>query len=161
MTGSGRWHRAAKAALAWLLLVAVLLLPGLAMAEDRAQIIATSENGYGRLIVVFPNRLDLPPYKVHYDNGVLAIEFEQPVDLVLPDVAVLLQDYVTIARIDPDRKGVRLGLRSKVNLSRMEAGEKLFIDLLPLSWQGLPPSLPEQVITDLAERAKTAAIVAE
>ena len=61
---------------------------------------------------------------------------------VLPDVAVTVPDYVTIARIDPDRKGIRFGLRTTLNVNHLEAGEKLFIDLMPQTWQGLPPGLP-------------------
>jgi hypothetical protein len=38
----------------------------------------------------------------------------------------------------------------------MEAGEKLFIDLLPECWRGLPPSLPTEVIEELSRRAKEA-----
>ena len=38
----------------------------------------------------------------------------------------------------------------------MVAGERLFIDLLPDTWSGPPPSLPPDVIKELAERAKEA-----
>src|SRR5690606_5564659 len=73
----------------------------------------------------------------------------------------LMPDYATVARADPDGRGIRIGLRTGFNLNRMEAGEKLFIDLLPLNWQGLPPSLPPAVVAELAARAKHAAELAE
>ena len=38
----------------------------------------------------------------------------------------------------------------------MAAGERLFIDLLPDSWTGVPPGLPKEVIEDLARRAREA-----
>ena len=60
-----------------------------AKAAERAQILATEEAGFGRLVITFPDRLDLPPYKVKYDNGVLAIEFTSPISVVLPDIAVI------------------------------------------------------------------------
>ncbi len=132
-----------------------------AAADDRAQLIATSEAGYGRLVLTFADRLDLPAYKLKSDNGVLSITFDQPVDVYLPDIASALPDYVTIARVDPDHKGVRFGLRSAFTVNRLEAGEKLFVDLLPSTWQGLPPSLPQDVVDQLAQRAKNAALVAE
>ncbi len=132
-----------------------------AKAAERAQILATEEAGFGRLVFTFPDRIELPPYKIKYDNGILAIEFESSVSIALPDMAATLPAYATIARQDPDGKGIRIGLRAAFNLNHMEAGEKLFIDLMPADWQGMPPALPPEVVAQLVERAKNAAIVAE
>ena len=60
----------------------------------------------------------------------------------------------------PDGRGIRFGLKTGFNINRLVAGERLYIDLLPLSWQGLPPSLPPGH-RQLGERAKQAAILAE
>ena len=57
------------------------------------------------------------------------------------------------ARVDPDGRGIRLGLGRKLTVNSMEAGEKLFIDLLPDGWTGLPPGLPQEVVDELAKRA--------
>ena len=38
----------------------------------------------------------------------------------------------------------------------MTAGERIFIDFLPDSWTGPPPSLPAAVVRELAERARAA-----
>lgn len=146
------------------LLVAVLLwlaLVAVGLADDRTQLQATKEDGFGRLVLEFSDRLDLPKYKINYDNNVLAVTFEQPVKLPLPDMAATLPDYLTVGRVDPDGKGVRFGLRRPITLHSMEAGEKLFIDLLPTGWQGLPPSLPPRVVAELTQRAKDAEILAE
>jgi hypothetical protein len=142
-----------------LLWLALATLP--AFAQDRVQLHTTVEEGFGRLVLEFPGRLDLPKYKVNFDNNVLAVTFDQPVSMPLPDVGATLPEYLTIGRVDPDGKGVRFGLRTPVHVHSMEAGERLFIDLLPLAWQGLPPSLPPAIIAELTERAKTAAIIAE
>ncbi|MEQ1769472.1 MAG: hypothetical protein ABL879_06485, partial [Devosia sp.] len=130
-------------------------------AQEKATLLVTAETGFGRMILDFPSRLDLPAYKLNYDNGVLAITFTDPVQMVLPDAAVALPDYVSVGRVDPDKRGVRFGLRSAVTVHTMEAGERLFIDILPANWQGLPPSLPPEVVAELTERAKDAAKVAE
>ena len=143
-------------ALLWL---ALAVAP--AAAIDKVQFHATAEQGYGRLVLEFPGRLDLPRYKVNFDNNVLAITFPEPVTMPLPDVGSTLPDYLTIGRVDPDGKGVRFGLRNAVTIHSMEAGERLFIDLMPAGWQGLPPALPAEIIAELTERAKTAAILAE
>jgi hypothetical protein len=41
-------------------------------------------------------------------------------------------------------------------MNAMSVAEKLFIDLLPDTWTGLPPGLPKEVIEDLAKRAREA-----
>ena len=46
--------------------------------------------------------------------------------------------------------------RKQVKVNATPAAEKLFIDLLPTSWSGQPPSLPPEVIADLARRAREA-----
>ena len=38
----------------------------------------------------------------------------------------------------------------------MAAGEKLFVDLMPEEWTGAPPGLPQNVVEDLARRAREA-----
>ena len=135
------------------------LSPSLAL--DKASVFATAEEGFGRIVLSFPDRHDLPPYKLKSENGVLSITFEGPVSLLLPDVAATLPGYVTIARVDPDSEGVRFGLRSTFSFASVEAGERLFIHLLPPSWQGLPPALPPEIVAELAQRAEDAAKLAE
>ncbi|HTM76598.1 MAG TPA: hypothetical protein VL133_03075, partial [Devosia sp.] len=149
-----------------LMVCAALVLVGAASpmsahAVEQGQLYVTQEEGYARLILSFPGRDSLPAYTIKVDNGVLSIEFEQAVNILLPDVSKTLRDYVSIARVDPDGKGLRLALRSAFNFNRIEAGEQLFVDLLPVSWQGMPPALPQDVIDALAERARLAAIKAE
>ena len=60
------------------------------------------------------------------------------------------------ARADPDGSAVRLALGRKVTVNTMAAGEKLFVDLLPEGWSGLPPGLPQEVVEELARRAREA-----
>jgi hypothetical protein len=157
----GRWTQALNVLLRLAILAVIGLWPAFAMAEDEAQLHVTAEAGYGRLVLSFPGRNDLPEYSVKYENGVLAIEFTEPIKLLLPDVSVALPEYISVARVDPDSRGVRFGLRTALNINHMEAAEKLFVDLMPTSWQGLPPALPEEVIADLANRAKEAERLAE
>ncbi len=132
-----------------------------AYAQIDGQLFATEEAGYGRLILSFPGRDSLPEYQMRLENGVLSLEFSEQVSVLLPDVGSTMPDYLSVARVDPDGRGLRLGLRSAFKFNRIEAGEKLFIDLLPTSWQGMPPTLPQDIIDELAERARLAAIRAE
>jgi hypothetical protein len=131
------------------------------LAVEQGQLFATEEDGYGRLILSFPSLNELPDYSFRIDNGVLSIEFAEPVEVLLPDVATTMPNYLSVARIDPDGRGLRVGLKSAFNFNRIEAGEKLFVDLMPADWQGMPPPLPQDIIDELAERARVAAIEAE
>jgi hypothetical protein len=144
------------AALGWF-----ALLHAPAFADTQTQLQATAEDGFGRLVLEFPGKLDLPGYKINYDNGVLALALDTPIALAMPDMAATLPEYLTVGRVDPDGRGVRFGLRGAVTIHSMEAGDKLFIDMLPPSWQGLPPALPPEIVAELAQRARDAAIRAE
>lgn len=157
---SGFWRRIGVPVR--LVLAALLsLVCGAAFAQDKAQLHTSIEDGFGRLMFEFPDRLDLPAYKLSFDNGVLAVTFTDAIAMALPDVSATMPDYLTVGRVDPDQKGVRFGLRRTVNVHTIEAGEKLFVDLLPMTWQGLPPSLPPEVVAELTRRAKDAAQIAE
>lgn len=141
-----------------LLSLGVVGVAGTAYAQEQGRLVATSEDGYARLVLSFPGRQDLPHYTTRLENGVLSVQFDQPVTVAMPDVGAALPDYVSAARIDPDGRGLRIGLRRALNFNPIDAGEKLFIDLMPDSWQGAPPTLPQDVIDDLAQRGLVAAI---
>jgi len=128
--------------------------PATAVAE------ASVERGFGRLIIAFKDRNLLPQYVVKSSNGVVVLQFGEPVKIDVDRVPLVLGDYLTVARRDPDGMALRFALARQVKINTMDAGEKLFIDLLPLNWQGPPPVLPEAVVQDLAKRAD-AAIKAE
>ena len=51
---------------------------------------------------------------------------------------------------------IRMSLVQKVSVSFMTAGERIFIDLLPEKWAGLPPGLPPEVVRELSDRALAA-----
>jgi len=140
-------------------LALVMIAP--AFAQDKGQLYVAEQDGYGRLILSFPALDELPKYDFRIENNVLSIVFENPVDVLLPDVGLTMPNYLSIARVDPDGRGLRIGLKTSFNFNRIEAGEQLYIDLLPLTWQGMPPPLPQDVIEELAERARQAAIRAE
>lgn len=152
-----------QARMAALIGIALVMLGMLAPAnaQEQGQLFATQEEGYGRLILSFPGRDALPEYQLRIENGVLSITFAEQVSIILPDVGVTMAPYLSVARIDPDGRGLRIGLKSSFGFNRIEAGEKLFIDLMPTSWQGMPPALPQEIIDELAERARLAAIQAE
>ena len=137
----------------------VAMLPVSAALSQTVSAVATAERerDYGRMRLEFRDRLDLPAYEIDVENGVLRVVFEEPVETDIRDAMRVLDDFVTIARRDPDGMALRFGLSRAVRINTMEAGETLFIDFLPNTWQGFPPPLPEDVVERLAERAEQAA----
>ncbi len=133
--------------------VAVLVACGPAMALVKGRLTANVADGYGRITLTFD---DLMHAKLRSSNGVLIVDFENPVALDVSKLPTLLSAYVSIARIDPDGRAIRLGLRGAFRPNLLEAGEKVFLDLLPPTWSGLPPGLPQDVVDALAERARLA-----
>ena len=138
-------------------------LTGPSHAQERelsATAIFEQDGDYGRMKLEFGELLELPPYEISAENGVLRIVFEEPVETDISDAMRVLSDFVTVARRDPDGRALRFGLSRAVRVNTMEAGELLFIDFLPPTWQGFPPPLPEEVIQSLAARAEQAALEA-
>lgn len=142
------------------LLGTALSAPTVAMAqapELSADAVFERERDYGRMKLEFNDRLELPSHEISAENGVLRIIFEEPVEADISDAVRVLSDFVTIARQDPDGRALRFGLSRAVRVNTMEAGEMLFVDFLPPTWQGFPPPLPEEVVQRLAQRAEQAA----
>src|ERR1700731_1742244 len=116
----------------------------------KATLAAFVNDGYARLV------FDMSEYddaSVRLANNVLVITFNRPIDVSIDRLALQIPDYVGAARRDPDGKGIRVALSQQVKVNATPAAEKYFIDLLPASWSGQPPSLPPEVIADLARRA--------
>ena len=79
----------------------------------------------------------------------------------MSEVPERIPDYVGIAKRDPDGRALRLAMQRAYRVNIMEAGNKLFVDLLPPSWIGAPPSLPKHVMRELSLRALEAERKAE
>src|SRR6202045_2208177 len=119
----------------------------------KATLAATVNDGFARLV------FDMSEYddaSVRVANNVLVITFNRPIDVSIDRLASQIPDYVGAARRDPDGKGIGVALSQQVKVNAPAAAEKYFVDLLPTSWSGQPPSLPPEVIADLARRAREA-----
>ncbi len=156
------WRRARTAlSLGATVLAIASLWTGFAWAIEQGQLFATQEDGFARLVLTFPGLEHPPEYTLTLENGVFSLLFTEPVDVVMPDVDKTLPDYVSVARVDTDGRGLRFGLRAALKFNRVEAGEEVYIDLLPPDWQGPPPPLPPDVLARIAERERLAALRAE
>ena len=89
-------------------------------------------------------------------GSIIVIRFKRPVDIPVEKLSEAVPDYVASARRDPDGAAIRLSLARRVKINTMTAGERVFVDLLPDSWSGMPPGLPAEVIRELSDRARVA-----
>jgi tetratricopeptide (TPR) repeat protein len=109
--------------------------------------------GYARLVLKLAEDVGS---EVTTAGSILVIRFKRPVDIPIDRLSDAVPDYVGAVRRDPDGSAIRLSLARRVTINTMTAGERVFVDLLPDTWTGQPPSLPSEVIRELAERARTA-----
>lgn len=109
--------------------------------------------GFGRLSFAFDEPVTT---RVRVANGVVVIGFSQPVKLDPSRLATELPNYVSVVRIDPDERGLRLALARPYRANLLEAGDKAFIDLLPENWTGQLPGLPPEVLAELTQRLRLA-----
>jgi tetratricopeptide (TPR) repeat protein len=119
----------------------------------KAEISVTTSGGYARLVFRFADDVESD---VRLSNGILVVSFKRPVDVSVNRLDTNARGYVSAARRDPDGTAVRIALSQKVTVNSMAAGERLFVDLLPETWKGLPPGLPQEVVEELARRARDA-----
>jgi tetratricopeptide (TPR) repeat protein len=166
MAAAGFWlllRASARSVRCWLdaasCLAAVLILIG-STASGRCETdpvkgetTFSAAGGYARLVLKLADEIDS---EVTVAGSILVIRFKQPVDIPVDEIAEAAPDYIGSARRDPDGMAIRLSLSRRVTVNTMTAGERIFVDLLPDSWSGAPPSLPADVIKELAERARAA-----
>ena len=161
------WRASARSARCWpqsaarlATIVAALLIllgtSGVARCENdpvKGEATFSAAGGYARLVIKLADEVES---EVTAAGSILVIRFKHPVDVPVEAIADAVPDYVGSARRDPDGMAIRLSLARRVTINTMAAGERLFVDLLPDSWAGAPPSLPLDVIKELADRARAA-----
>src|SRR5262245_51579797 len=119
----------------------------------KGEVSVAVENGYARLVFRLAEEVEA---QVRLANNVLTITFQKPVNLSVDRLSANAAGYIAAARRDPDGRAVRMALSRKVTMNSIAAGERLFVDLMPQGWTGLPPGLPREVIDELASRAREA-----
>lgn len=137
--------------------LAACLLIGLSTARAadpiKGEASFSAGGGFARLVIKLGEDV---PSEVTTAGSILIIRFDRPVDVPVDRVPEGAPDYVNSARRDPDGSAIRLSLARRVTVNTMNAGERTFVDLLPEGWKGPPPSLPMDVVKELAERARAA-----
>ncbi|HEU4661710.1 MAG TPA: tetratricopeptide repeat protein [Pseudolabrys sp.] len=139
----------------------VLTLSAFAFAPSRAaasepikgELAVETGGGYARLAFRFAQEVKA---QVTVAGAIMIIKFDKPVAVAIGKVATLAADYIGAARRDPDGTAIRLALTQQIKFNVIPAAEHLYVDLLPMTWTGILPGLPQDVIDELAERARTA-----
>ncbi len=127
-------------------------LPAPVQAQKRPSAFSVSTSGgFARIVIVFPGEAKA---EAEIADGVLSIVVPRSIPLNVQRLPQHLAGYVLAASRDGDT--LRLALARKVTVNTMAAGEKLYVDLLPETWTGLPPGLPKEVIADLTRKARVA-----
>ena len=155
------WSQARAYARRWLsacaatgLFLLASLFSGACQAQPvKGEATFSASDGYARLVLKLDEDVDS---EVSVAGSIVVIRFKRPVDIPVDRLSDAVPAYVGSARRDPDGAAIRLSLARRVTVNAMTAGERIFVDLLPDSWSGLPPSLPQEVIRELSERARVA-----
>src|ERR1700759_5862875 len=95
----------------------------------------SAADGYARLVLKLDEDVDSD---VSVAGSIVVIRFKRPIDINVDKLSDAVPAYVGSARRDPDGAAIRLSLARKVSVNAMTAGERIFVDLLPDSWKGLP-----------------------
>ena len=149
--GLRRWlvHRLAA------VLALAFVLAGGAKAEDpvKGEVKVFTDGGFTRLVFRLDQEVEA---KVDVSGAIMVISFKKPVAIAVDRLNASAPDYISAARRDPDGTAIRLALARKVKVNTITAAEQFFVDLMPESWKGLLPGLPQEVVDDLARRAREA-----
>lgn len=144
-------HRTAGFAL-WLFFLSSCLI-GVARPASATAVHGSEMPGFGRVVFSFER---LPGVEISQVNGVLILNFDAPVDLDLGHLGFEIPNYISAARLDPDKRAVRFALAKTLKPNVLEAGNDLYLDLLPTTWKGAAPGLPTEVVQALSRKARSA-----
>ncbi|HEV7439122.1 MAG TPA: hypothetical protein VGN94_05775, partial [Methylobacterium sp.] len=133
----------------------IALAAGLAPAEAARLLSAkgSQPESYGRIILAFDKSV---PVRAKLSGTILVLSYAERAAGGAERLATEMPAFVSTVRRDPDGSGMRLALQRPFRINVQEAGEQVFVDLLPESWAGLPPQLPPEIVADLARRAQRA-----
>jgi tetratricopeptide (TPR) repeat protein len=125
---------------------------GRALAEEavKGEVKLSTSDGYARLAFRLEKEV---PASIEITYPVMVVKFKKPVAIAVDQFTAAAPSYISAARLDPDGMAIRIALVHKVKLNSIPAAERLYIDLLPETWSGTLPGLPQDVVGELAQRA--------
>ncbi len=155
------WPSCARSVAAPILIKsAFIILFGLASlsaarADDpiKGEVKAVTDGGYLRLLFRFDEAVEAT---TRVSGAIVIITFNKPVSVAIEKLNVNAPEYISAARRDPDGSAIRIALLRPVKVNTIVAAERLYVDLLPESWKGPMPGIPQEVVDELVRRARDA-----
>ncbi len=138
-----------------LLALLVLASVGAARADDpiKGEVKAVVDGGFVRLMFQFDEAVEA---SARVSGAIIVISFNKPVAIAVERLSVNAPEFISAARRDPDGSAIRLALTHKLKVNTIAAAERLYVDLLPETWKGPMPGLPQEVIDELVRRTREA-----
>ncbi len=124
----------------------------------KGRVTAVKGDGFGRMMFSLDR---LPKYTYDLAGTILVIKFEEKVNVNVGLVPEKLDRYISVARRDPDGLALRFALTGTFKVRVTDVGANLFVDILPNTWVGMPPTLPKKVLRELSRAAEEAALKAK
>lgn len=115
-----------------------------------AEVQVEGNRGFGRIHLTFDKPVQ---YEVESLSGVSVISFLEPVRIDTKIIEKQLGRYISAIRLDPSGRALRMALAIPGQLKITPAMENIIIDILPNSWVGAPPALPDDIVQALVQRA--------
>ena len=147
---SPSWRRTLVALLPALMLLAAAGARARAEEPIKGEVTVTTENGFARLAFRFEKEVQA---SVRVSFPIMVVSFKKPIAISVDRLNSGASDYISAARIDPDGTAIRIALTHNIKFNTIAAAERFYLDLLPESWSGVMPGLPQQVVEELANRA--------
>ena len=118
----------------------------------KGEVKAATDAGYLRLLFHFDEAVEAT---TRVSGAIVIITFNKPVAVAIEKLNVNAPEYISAARRDPDGSAIRIALLRPVKVNAIVAAERLYVDLLPESWKGPMPGIPQEVVDELvAPRAR-------
>ena len=128
-----------------------LLLAGPADAAVRGTVTGSAGSGFARLLLEFDEAVE---QQTTLANSVLVVQFSTAIDVDTSRLGENIPGYVAAARLDPDKTTLRIALGGRYSVNTIVARNRVYVDLLPESWTGPPPGLPQEVVAELIRLAE-------
>ena len=119
----------------------------------KGEVKAVTDGGFVRLMFHFDEAVEAT---TRVSGAIVIISFNKPVAVAVERFNVNAPEYISAARRDPDGSAIRIALLRNVKVNTIAAAERLYVDLMPETWKGPMPGLPQEVVDELVRRARDA-----
>ena len=157
MNSFPRLERPCRILIGWVCLWLGIVFGAFATVSVAAPQIVTLQGedtgSFARIVFSFA---ELPQVELNQTNGILVLKFDRPFAASVEPIENRIPNYVSASRLDPDGKSIRFALVRSVKTNLSEAGDDLYLDLMPAAWKGPPPPLPADVVQRLSRRLRAA-----